>query len=220
MRPSVHITVLAIIATSAVLLWLVCRKHPWRARTVRLTLGYGLAVNEVIWWVFRYAHEGIRISNLPLQLCDASVWAAVAACIVPLPILVEFVWFPGVAGAGMALITPDFWSPWPSYPAIYFFLAHGAIVVAAVVLVFGGIRPLRRNAIWRASTLLVCYAAFVGLFNAVFHTNYMYLCEKPKVWSPLVLLGPWPWYLFGGAAIAFVLFALLTIPLRPSAARR
>jgi hypothetical integral membrane protein (TIGR02206 family) len=215
MRLPIHALLLAAIAAIAVLLCQLCRGHPGRARIVRLLLGYGLALNEAIWWVFRYWHEGIRISNLPLQLCDVTLWATVVACIVPLPILVELAYFAGLAGAGMALLTPDFWSPWPSYPAIYFFVVHGGIVVAAVVLVFGGIWPLRRSAMWRAFAFLSGYAVLVGAFNALFRTNYMYLCYKPRSGSALDLLGPWPVYLFGGAAIALALFAVLAIPLRP-----
>ncbi len=96
-------------------------------------------VNEFGWWYFRYSHEGLRISNLPLQLCDVSLWATIFACILLKPLLVEVAYFAGIAGAGMAIITPDLWSPWPSYPAIYFFVTHGGIVIANIVLIYGGI---------------------------------------------------------------------------------
>jgi len=218
MRLPVHILLLAAIAAVAVLLCGVCRRNPRRARTVRLVLGCAIAVNEIIWWTFRYSHEGIRASNLPLQLCDVTLWAAVIACILPRPLLVEFAYFAGLAGAGMALLTPDLWSSWPSYPAIYFFVAHGGIVVAVAVLVFGHVCPLRRNAMWRAFALLAVYAALVGAFNALFGTNYMYLCRKPAGGSLLDFMGPWPVYLFGGAAAALALFALLSIPLRRQSA--
>jgi hypothetical integral membrane protein (TIGR02206 family) len=214
MNLPIHILLLVIISAIAVLLCRLCRRNPKRARTVRLVMGYGIAMNEVIWWTFRYWHEGIRVSNLPLQLCDMTLWAVVIACIAPFPLLVEFAYFAGLAGAGMALLTPDLWSSWPSYPAIYFFVAHGGIVIAAAVLVFGGICPLRRGAMWRAFALLICYGALVGAFNAVFRTNYMYLCRKPGGGSVLDLLGPWPLYLFGGAGAALALFALLSVPTR------
>ncbi|MGA2185784.1 MAG: TIGR02206 family membrane protein [Bryobacteraceae bacterium] len=210
----VHVLLLATIAAIALLVCRLCRRNPARSRTMRLALGYGIAVNEAVWWVFRYWHEGIRASNLPLQLCDVTLWATVIACIVPFPLLVEFAYFAGLAGAGMALLTPDLWSPWPSYPAIYFFVAHGGIVIAVAVLVFGRICPLRRGAMWRAFALLAGYTALVGAFNALFRTNYMYLCQKPGGGSLLDLLGPWPVYLFGGAAAALALFALLSIPVR------
>ena len=216
---AVHLALLAVIAAIAVALVKVCRDSPARRRTVRLVLGWGLIANELIWWRFRYAHEGVHLANLPLQLCDVTLWAAAIACLTLFPPLVELAYFAGLAGAGMALLTPDLWSPWPTYPAIYFFLAHGGIVIVCAVLVFGRIAPLRKGAMWRAYRLLVLYALFLGLWNKVFGTNYMYLCLKPKNASLLNDLGPWPWYLFLGAATALFLFWLLSLPAKPESTR-
>ncbi len=182
---------------------------------IRLVLGWGLVINELFWWRFRYSHEGIHLGNLPLQLCDITLWASAIACITLYRPIVELAYFAGLAGAGMALITPDLWSPWPTYPAIYFFVAHGGIVIAAAVLVFGRISPLRANAIWRAYGLLLAYAVLVGLFDRLSGANYMYLCRKPKNASLLDALGPWPWYLLPAAGTALALFLLLWIPAKP-----
>jgi hypothetical integral membrane protein (TIGR02206 family) len=62
--------------------------------------------------------------------------------------------------------------------------------------------------------VLNIYAALVGLFNAWYHTNYMYLCEKPEGASLLDWLGPWPWYILSGEAVALALFSLLWLPFR------
>ncbi len=214
----VHVLLLIGIAAAAVLLANVCRRRLVGTRTVRLAIGYLLAMNEIIWWIFRYWHEGFRFpENLPFQLCDVTVWSTVLACITRVRWSVEFSYFAGLAGAGMALITPDLWSAWPSYPAIYFFLAHGGIVIAIVALVFGRISPLRPGAMWRAFGMLLIYVAFLAIFDAIFRTNYMYLCRKPKNETLLTVLGPWPLYLAGGMAIALALFWLLSLPVRARA---
>jgi hypothetical integral membrane protein (TIGR02206 family) len=216
-----HIALLSGTVGAAMLLSALCRRSrgsPGRfSRTVRLALGFGLAGNELIWWAFRYSQEGVHLANLPLQLCDLVVWSTVWACIRPAPIVVEFAYFAGLAGAGMALLTPDLWSPWPSYPAIYFFAAHGGVVVAVAVLVFGGAVPLSRCTPWRAFGLLLAYTAAVGALNVVLGANYMYLCSKPKSSTLLDAFGPWPMYLVGAAAAAFALFWLLWLPLRSTA---
>jgi len=211
----VHSLLLLTIAGAAAMLSWLCRGRKVPMRAVRLALGCGIAVNELVWWVFRYSHEGIHATNLPLQLCDLTVWMTVLACLTTFPAVVEFAYFAGVAGSGMAVLTPDLWTPWPSYPAIYFFLAHGGVLVACCVLVFGRVAAIRQGAVWRTFAILAVYAALVGAFNAIFGANYMYLCRKPANPSLLDWLGPWPLYLVGGAVVALALFWLLWLPVRP-----
>ena len=212
-----HLALLAAIAVVASALPWLCRRGAIPARPTRLAVGWALLLNELVWWIFRYSHEGVHLPNLPLQLCDLTVWLAVLACLTARPAIAEFAYFAGMGGAGMALATPDLWSPWPTYPAIYFFLAHGGIVIAVALMPFGGIVGFRRGAVWRSFGLLTVYAVLVGAFNAVCGSNYMYLCRKPASASLLDKLGPWPWYLLPTAAIALGFFWLLWLPVRPSA---
>ena len=205
-----HLSLLAAIAVVTLLLVWLARRGLLNARTARISIGLALAVNELIWWTFRYSKEGFRFpNNLPLQLCDVTVWTTVLACLTLTPWLVEFSYFAGIAGAGMALITPDLWSPWPSYPAIYFFLAHGGIVIAISLVVFGRFAPLRPGAVRRGFSMLLIYAAAVGLFDWIFRANYMYLRVKPKDQTLLSIFGPWPVYLIPSFALALLLFWLL-----------
>ena len=209
-----HLALLASIAAIAVALPWLCRRGAIPARATRLVIGWALAANELGWWAFRYSHEGVHAPNLPLQLCDLTVWLSVAACLTARPAIAEFAYFAGMAGAGMALLTPDLWSPWPTYPAIYFFAAHGGIVTAVALMAFGGIVRFRRGAVWRSFGWLVAYAGAVGAFNAIFGSNYMYLCRKPASATLLDKLGPWPWYLLPAAAAGLGFFWLLWLPLR------
>lgn len=212
-----HLCLLTAIALACGAASLACRRRLVNGRALRLGIGWGLAINELIWWGFRYSHEGLHLWNLPFQLCDVTLWTSALACLTLSAPLVEFAYFGGLAGAGMALVTPDLWAPWPAYPAIYFFIAHGGIVLAVSVLVFGGLAPLRRGAVWRAFAMLLGFAAAVGALNAVAGTNFMYLCRKPKNASALDMLGPWPIYLPAGAAVALAIFWLLWLPARPRA---
>lgn len=215
---SLHLSLLAIIGFVAVLLPWLCRRGQLPSRQVRLFIGWSILLNELVWWAFRYSHEGIHATNLPLQLCDLTVWLSVFACLTAVPAVVEFAYFAGLAGAGMALLTPDLWSPWPSYPAIYFFLAHGGIVIAVALMAFGGMIRFRPGAVWRSFGWLAAWAAAVGAVNAIAGSNYMYLCRKPRNASALDQLGPWPWYLAAGGLLGLAIFWLLWLPVRPAGA--
>lgn len=209
-----HLGILAIIAITATVFAFLGRRSILPARHIKWGLGLALALNELIWWIFRYSKEGIHVANLPLQLCDAAVWLSILACLTGASVIVEFAYFAGLAGAGMALLTPNLLSPWPTYPAIYFFVAHGGIVICMAAVVFGCGQRFPHTSVWRAFALLLGYAAVVGLIDLASGANFMFLLRKPDAASPLDQMGSWPWYLFGGAAAGLALFWLLWLPVR------
>jgi hypothetical integral membrane protein (TIGR02206 family) len=213
-----HLSLIAAIAIVAMLLAWIVRLKPGAGRGVRIAIGLILVAGELGWWTFRYSQEGLRWPhNLPLQLCDVTLWMTALACVTAWRPVAEFAYFAGIGGAAMAVLTPDLWTPWPSYPAVWFFLAHGGIIAGAAVLVLGRIVPVTARSVWRAFGVLAMFGAAVGAFNAAFGSNYMYLCRKPASASLLDALGPWPWYIGAGAMVALAVFWLLYVPVRLTA---
>ncbi|MBL8217719.1 MAG: TIGR02206 family membrane protein [Bryobacterales bacterium] len=208
-----HLAILAAVPLIASLLAAVARADRIRARRISLSLAVILSANEIIWYSYRYSTEGVRFpEGLPLQLCDAMVWISVAALLSTAQWVFESAFLIGIAGAGMALLTPDLWAPLRSYPSIYFFLAHGLIVAAVLYLVWSKERSLQPGCVWRVFRTVNLFALIVGTFNAIFHTNYMYLCRKPQGASLLDYLGPWPLYILAGEVLAFALLWTLWLP--------
>jgi hypothetical integral membrane protein (TIGR02206 family) len=210
-----HLLILACIPLIAWGLAQWSRQSDHAARSIRYSLAAFLAVNELIWYVYRLRVEGFRFPNaLPLNLCDVTLWVTVIAACTLQPLAVEAAYYAGLAGMSMALLTPDLWAPLASYPTIYFFLAHGMGAATVLTLVWSKLATPRPGSWWKVLALLNAYAAAIGLFNAIFKTNYMYLRQKPESASLFDYFGPWPFYLIGGELIALTLFWLLWLPFR------
>jgi len=208
-----HWGVILAIPTAAALLRLAAGREVRRGRAVRLAVGIFLAVNELVWYAYRLYTEGVRFPEaLPLNLCDLSLWMTVFTLIRLNRWLFDATWFVGIGGASMAVLTPELWAPFWSYPTMYFFTAHGGVIASLIFLAWSGMARPRPGAFWRAMLVLHVWAAFVGAFNWVFHTNYMYLCGKPHAPSLLDYMGPWPWYIVAGDAVAAAVFGLLALP--------
>ena len=213
-----HLLILAAIpAIAGALSWMVRMKREL-AGLLRSNLAAFLLVNELIWYIYNVAEGWVHFPyGLPLDLCDVVVWLTIAAAFTGRPALVELAYYWGIAGSSMAVLTPDLGVPLVSYPGVYFFLAHGGVVITALFLVWGELARPRPGSMWKALFWLNVYAAAIGGFNAIFRTNYFYLCEKPASASLLDYMGPWPFYLLTGELFGLVVFYLLALPFRGSA---
>ena len=210
-----HLAILAAIPALGVALARWSRRSSAAARRIRLALGVFLLINEAVWWIYRIRHEGFRFpGGLPLQLCDFTLWLTILALFTLIPWAYEVAYYAGLAGAAMAVLTPDLWAPLASYPSIYFFLEHGGAIIAVLTLTWGRVARPQPGGPWRVLVILNAYAVGVGAFNAVFGANYMYLCRKPTSASLLDYLGPWPVYLLAAEALGMALFWLLWLPFR------
>ncbi|MEP7055599.1 MAG: TIGR02206 family membrane protein [Actinomycetota bacterium] len=193
-----------------------CRRQP--GRWVRYA-GRAIAV-VLILDAIAFASAGLTAgrsvhTSLPLALCDVATVVAAIACWSPQrQLAVELTYFWGLAGTLQAVLTPDLSARFPEVEFFEFVVGHLGIVMAALFLVVGlGVRP-RRGSVQRVFAITAAYTAFVGLFDWVSDSNYMYLAAVPEHVSLLSFLGPWPWYIVNATAVAIVLLLILDAPFR------
>ncbi len=211
-----HAWTVVVIAGATAALVVAARVRPgsWSLVAAR-ALAVLLVGTEVAWWIYLVATHANRaelLYALPFQLCDAAILVSAAALWFRRQILVEVTYFWGLAGTIQAVITPDLPQHFPNFLFIQYYVAHGGVVAAALLLVAGlGLWP-RRGAVIRVAGLTIAYAAFVGLLDAVTGANYMYLRAKPASSTLLDVLGPWPWYIGWAALIGAALVLILDAP--------
>jgi hypothetical integral membrane protein (TIGR02206 family) len=212
----IHLAIIAAVPALAATLVFAARRRPAASRPIRYTLGAFLLLNEIVWYAYQIHHGYLRFpAQLPLQLCDFAVWLTALAALSPSAWCFDLVWYWGLFGAGMAILTPDLWTPFPSYLAIAFFLSHGGVLATILFLAWSGQSRPRPGSVRRAFIALNAVAAAVGVFDAVFRTNYLYLRQKPSHPSLLDLLGPWPLYILLAEPLVLLLFWILWLPFRP-----
>ncbi len=210
-----HLAILGAIVLLAALLAIVQRRFTPGSKHLRLGLACVILLDTIWWYAYMAFHGQLTFpSQLPLDLCDLTLYLTVIALFTLSPAVFDVAYCCALAGTSMALLTPDLWEQFPSLSTVQFFIAHGLVVAAVLYLAWSRLARPRRGAVARSMLAINLLAAFDGLFNWIFKTNYMYLCAKPANASLLDILGPWPWYIALTEAVAFVLFWLLCLPYR------
>lgn len=208
-----HLCILGAVVLLAAVLALIQRRLLPGSKAPRLCLAAALVADSVVFYGYQIAHGQLTFpSHLPLELCDASLCLVIVALFTLNKLTFDLAYYGALAGATMALLTPNLWEPFPSFGTVQFFIAHGLIVAGPLFLVWSGLARPRPGSVLRAMAAVNIFAAFVGAFDYFFKTDYMYLRAKPQNASLLSLLGPWPWYLLAAEAVALVVFLLLYLP--------
>jgi len=208
-----HLTALAMVAATALLLPLLVRRYrPAAARRVGLVLAGLLLAQEGIQVTLAAISQGLTVALLPLHLCTLAVYLTAWMLATGSRRVYEVVYFWGLGGTTQALATPEVAHGFPSPDFILFFLGHGLVVVGVLYATLAyHLRPYP-SSILRVTLITLTVAAAILGVNLWLGTNFLFLMAKPSGASLLDWLGPWPWYWLSLIAVALLTFALLYLP--------
>jgi hypothetical integral membrane protein (TIGR02206 family) len=207
----VPLAVTAAMSVLAVLLPWKWDALPWGM--VGGVLGGVLLIAELSWWAVLATRESwTPATDLPLELCDVTAVVGAIALWWRRPLLVELLWFWGIGGGVLALLSPELPEAFPSWLFFQYYVVHGGIVVAPLLLSVGLRAWPRPAAVRWVAPVTLGYALCRGVVNILTGGNYLWLRHPPTTANLLDLLGPWPWYLLSMAIVGFLMLLLLQAP--------
>ncbi|MBC8444758.1 MAG: TIGR02206 family membrane protein [Chloroflexi bacterium] len=208
-----HILAILAIAVLNVLIVVWLRQTKAARKPARYGLAGLLIAQELslhLWYA--YTGQWSLGQSLPLHLCGAAVILSVVVLVSKSYPLYELTYFWGFGGAIQALLTPNMTYGFPHYRFWQFFISHGAIVTASVLMTFvEGFRPTIRS-IWKTFAITNAYMVLVAGLNLLVGGNYLFICYKPETPSLLDYLGPWPWYILSLEAVGMLSFFVYYAP--------
>jgi hypothetical integral membrane protein (TIGR02206 family) len=207
-----HWAVIAVFAIGAVVLVSVGRRQSeQQARRLGRILG---ALTAVIYAaILIYVLTPPTLDSVPLQLTDLATVVGAYALWSQKQWAYALTYYWGLVLSTQALISPALQSPdFPNYQFLAFWAIHLLVVWAAIYLTWGcGMRPDWRD--FRLAVIVtLVWAVVTFTFNQLAGTNYGFLNRKPSTASLLDVFGPWPWYVFVGATLVLIVWALMTWP--------
>jgi hypothetical integral membrane protein (TIGR02206 family) len=215
---------LAAVGVAALLCAVLCtaaraRPGPWTTVASRV-IAVVLVGNLVAWQVVTAVQGRWTVTTgLMLDLCPVSAACAAAALWTRRPLLAELAYFWGCTGSVQGLITPDTRWHFPNFFYFQFYVIHAGVVVAGLFLVIGlGVTP-RPHAVRRVFALTLGFAGVCAVADILSGGNYLFLRDTGGGGTLLEVMGPWPWYIATGAALALVLLTLLDAPFRHGGVR-
>ncbi|MBV6685261.1 TIGR02206 family membrane protein [Rossellomorea sp. RS05] len=209
-----HVTAILLTLVGILFLFLVRNKIGHKGKRVLKTcLIASLFLSELtfqLWYLIK--GEWTIETNLPFQLCSLSIYLCVIMLLTKSYRLFEVTYFASMAGALIAMITPELFYGFPHIRYFQFFIAHAAIILSAFYMIWIEGFHVRFTSVLRAFVSLNAIAVVVYFIDRVTGANYMFLAHKPYNLSPIDYLGPYPWYLLSLEFVAFFIFLLLYLP--------
>lgn len=211
-----HLIALSLTIISAIILYRIrnrINENLALEKLIRYCLVTLLLAGEILleYWYIITGNWKIEYA-LPLQLCDFSILMSIIMLIRGSYGIFEIVYFTGIGGALVAIISPELWLGFPHFRFYHFFISHAAIILASLYMVFiKGFRP-RLISISKMLIFINVFGGFVFMMNYWIDANYMFISKPTYNNTFLNHLGHYPWYLLSLEGIIVFVSFLLYIP--------
>ncbi|MEH7125941.1 TIGR02206 family membrane protein [Bacillus sp. JJ1773] len=182
-------------------------------KSVRILMFLSLFVLEAMYhiWLIKDGYWDISFT-LPLQLCSLSLILCLILLTSKSNFIFQIVFFIGITGAAMAVITPELFLGFPHFRYFQFFITH--IFIIWTCFYFWIVHDYTPNGKGLIMSFLFLNGSACLAFaaNKVTGGNYMFLAYKPSNASLLDYFGPFPYYILAlEGATLFFFFLLLVI---------
>jgi len=151
-------------------------------------------------------------NDLPLHLCRLLALAAPLVMFYKSRYVLGMFYFWVIAGTLNANLTPDLDQGFPHLSYFNYWMLHSGLVLVAIYAVFVYRLRVTLKDMWNLFWITNLVLIIMHGINFVFSSNYFYTMQKPPVATLLDYMGPWPWYLLSGQAVAFLLMGIAYIP--------
>ena len=214
---NVHLVTIAIIVLVAVLLPLVCKNRSTSNKSLISKIIAFIILSHVIispykdLYLLQNPYDWKEI--LPIHMCDLSEIFLAAFLLGGPKILYKCAFFWGLAGASMAIITPDI--PVIDLDYAFFMIGHGMIVIGIMYATISlGNRPYAKDILTVSAITAFVLLPIVYLINLILGepANYWYLIAKPAGASLMDAFPEPPLHLLITTPLAIAMFYLIYIP--------
>ena len=214
---NVHLVTIAIIVLVAVLLPLVCKNQSTSNKSLISKIIAFIILSHVIISPYKDLYLLQNPYNwkeiLPIHMCDLSEIFLAAFLLGGPKILYKCAFFWGLAGASMAIITPDI--PVIDLDYAFFMIGHGMIVIGIMYATISlGNRPYAKDILTVSAITAFVLLPIVYLINLILGepANYWYLIAKPAGASLMDAFPEPPLHLLITTPLAIAMFYLIYIP--------
>jgi hypothetical integral membrane protein (TIGR02206 family) len=214
---NVHLITMAIIVLVAVFLPLVCKNQSISNKSLISKIIAFIILSHVIISPYKDLYLLQNPYNwreiLPIHMCDLSEIFLAAFLLGGPKILYKCAFFWGLAGASMAIITPDI--PVIDLDYAFFMIGHGMIVIGVMYATISlGNRPYVKDILTVSLITAFVLLPIVYLINLILGepANYWYLIAKPAGASLMDAFPEPPYHLLITTPLAIATFCLIYIP--------
>ena len=214
---NIHLITMALIASVAIFLPLACKNQSTSNQSLISKIIAFIILSHVIISPYKDLYLLQNPYNwkeiLPIHMCDLSEIFLAAFLLGGPKILYKCAFFWGLAGASMAIITPDI--PVIDLDYAFFMIGHGMIVIGIMYATISlGNRPYAKDILTVSAITAFVLLPIVYLINLILGepANYWYLIAKPAGASLMDAFPEPPLHLLITTPLAIAMFYLIYIP--------